>query len=375
MIKDKIKSFIRTITTTEKNIIGLDIGKSKIKMLELSGSDLSEVEVESYATVNVPPELINDDGDFNPENIAELSKLVAECWSKLNTTSKHVALAIKDISVIRKNILIPDFNSEEEVQLAVNTEIARLIPDDVQMKDLVTDFYTIGVSEVSPTENDTVVVASKKDRVDEIQAIVEGAGLMPEVLDVESCLFQNLLRLMVGDDFNNGTFVLADCSGDSLRMFVFKSGEFITSKESKFGGNNLTNDLVNNLGIEFNVAERMKIEKNGDETVDMIERSFINNYSSEFVSMLHYFNTASSISDIDQIVLFGGVAGTPRLTQAITEALLENPDIIIKNEPYVAKPLDDAEKGLRINLTKFAIDEPGLFLVTSLAIRKYLRQF
>lgn len=375
MIKDKIRQFISKITTTEKHIIGLDIGKSRIKMLELTGPHLGEMEVSSYATVPVPPELINENGEFNPENIAELTKLVSDCWRKLNTTSKHVAIAIKNTSVISKKVTIPDFTNSDELQLAVNQEVQRIIPENVAFKDLVTDYFTLGVSQNIPSENDTIVVASKKDRVDELQAIVEGAGLIPEILDVETYLYQNLLRIMVGEDFLKGNFVLADCAGDSLRLMVFTDGEFVVSRESKFGGNNITNDLVNNLGIEFDKAERLKIDRSGDETYDMIERSFVNNYSSEFISMLHYFSSANSISDFEQIILIGGVASTPHLTDSITEGLLESPELVIKNEPYVARPLEDAEKGLKINLTKFSQDESGLFLVTSLAIRKYLRQF
>lgn len=375
MIKDKIKEFLKTLTTTEKNIIGLDIGKGRIKMLELSGRDLGEVEVESYATVSVPPELINEDGEFNPENIAELTKLVSECWTKLNTSSKHVAIAVKGASVITKKVTIPDFNLEEEVNLAVNTEISRIIPENVEMKELVTDYCLIGPSQTIPTDNDVIVVASKKDRVDEIQAIVEGAGLIPEIIDVEPYLLQNLLKIMAGEEFSNGNYILADCAADSLRLYVFKNGEFLTTKESRLGGNNFTMDLVNNLGIDYAKAEKIKVDRIGDETFDMIERAFINNYTTEFISALHYFSSANSISEFDHIVLIGGVASTPLLTESITEALLENPDLIVKNEPYVARPLENAEKGLKINLTKFTQDEPGLFLVTSLAIRKYLRQY
>lgn len=375
MIKDKLRQFISKITTTEKNIIGLDIGKSRIKMLEMSGPHLGEMEVSSYSSVTVPPELINENGDFNPENIAELTKLVADCWKKLNTTSKHVAIAIKNTSVISKKVTIPNFNGEEEIQLAVNQELQRIVPENVTLKELVTDYYTIGVSQNIPSENDTVIVASKKDRVDEIQAIVEGAGLLPEILDVETFLYQNLLRIMIGQDFLKGNYVLADCAGDSLRLMVFTDGDFVLSRETRFGGNNLTYDLSNNLGIDFSTAEKLKIDRSGDETYDMIERSFVNNYSSEFISMLHYFSSANSLYDFEQIILIGGVASTPTLADAITQGLLDSPELVIKSEPYVARPLEDAEKGLKINLTKFSQDEPGLFLVTSLALRKYLRQF
>ena len=286
-----------------KNIIGLDLGLSMIKVMELSGADLESVKLEGYASIPVPPEYLNDNGEFGPENIKLISDLVHKCWKKAGCTSKNVAVCIKGNNVITKKAVLPNFLSQDELRLSVEAEISQYIPKDLTIEDLSLDYVSLGVNESNANENDMILIASKKEKIYEIQAIVEGAGLIPEILDVEPFAIQNILKLMKGDDFDKKTYVVADCSASMLRMFVFVKGVLTATKEAQIGGVNLTKDIVNNLGGSFENAEKMKLERKGDETFDLIEKSFINNYTSEFVSLLSYFSSATSLAEIDEIIL------------------------------------------------------------------------
>lgn len=370
-----MKKILSSLFNDNKNIIGLDIGLSMIKVMELSGADLESVKLEHYASVPVPPEFLNENGEFNPEHVKSISELVNKCWKKAGCTSKHVAVCLKSNNVITKKAILPNYSTQSDLRLAVEAEISQYIPDDLKVEDLALDYVNLGMNELSPNENDMLLIASKKEKIDDIQAIVEGAGLIPEIIDVETYAVQNILKLMKGEDFETKTFVVADCSASMLRMFVFVKGVLTATKEAQIGGTTLTYDIINNLGISFENAEKMKMERTGDETFDLIEKSFINNYTSEFISLLSYFSSAISLGEIDEIILTGGVASLPYLEQSIVNGLLETPDIAVNSEPHIARPLENAEKASKINMVKFSSEEPGLFLVTSLALRKYLRQF
>jgi len=370
-----MKNILSKLFNDNKNIIGLDIGLSMIKIMELSGEDLESVKLEGYASVPVPPEYLNENGEFNAEYVKNISELVNKCWKKAGCTSKHVAVCIKSNNVITKKAILPNYSTQMDLKMAVESELTQHIPEDLKIEDLAIDFFKLGANESSPSENDMLLIASKKEKIDDIQAIVEGAGLIPEIIDVEPYAIQNILKLMKGEDFEAKTYVVADCSASMLRMFVFVKGVLTATKEAQIGGITLTNDIINNLGISFETAEKMKIDRTGDETFDLIEKGFINNYTTEFVSLLSYFSSATSLGEIDEIILTGGVASLPFLEQSIVNSLLDTTDIIVNSEPYIARPLENAERSPKINMVKFSSEEPGLFLVTSLALRKYLRQF
>lgn len=370
-----MKKILSNLFKENINIIGLDIGVSMIKVMELSGADLESVKLENYASVSVPPELLNENGEFNREKLGDISALVQQCWKKAGCSTKNVAVCVKGNNVIIKKAIIPNFTDKEDLRSAVETEISKYIPNDLKVEDLGIDYIDLGNNDINPNEKNMLIIASKKEKIEEIQSIIEGAGLIPEIMEVETYAIQNLLRLMKGDEFVEKTYVLADCSSTMLRMFVFVKGELVSTKESPIGGVNMTYDLVNNLGISFENAETMKMERTGDETFDLIEKSFVNNYTTEFLSLLSYFTSAASITEIDEIILSGGVASIPYLEQSIINGLLENPDIVVNAEPTMARPLEHAEKGSKVDMVKFANDEPSLFLVTSLGLRKYLRKY
>lgn len=370
-----MKDFLSKLFNEEVNIVGLDIGLSSIKIMEVSGDNLEKVKLENYAIMPISPELLNENGDFKEEASGELSKLISKCWKKSGASSKNVAICMGGNNVITKNIIMPYYSDSLELKAAVESEFSKYIPEDINIEDLSIDYFLLGENEFNSNESDILVVATKKEKVDFLQSIVEGAGLIPEILDVEHFAIENLLKLMKGLSFYEGTYIVADCSSNMLTMYVYVNGVLIAIKETQIGGLNLTYDLINNLGISFEEAEKMKIERNGDETFDLIEKSFMNNYRTEFLSLLTYFSSANSLAEIDEIILTGGVAAIPNLEQAIIEGLLESPDVVVKNEPYIARPLDKAQKSSKLNLIKFAEEEPALFLVTSLALRKYLRKF
>lgn len=358
-----------------KNIIGLDFGTRYIKIMELSGSSLDDIVLEKYAKILIDPSYLNEHGEFNQEKISDISNLLKESWIKNDFSTRNITFCLKSNNVIIKKTIIPELNDESSLKIAVEEEISKYIPNDLTLENLMLDYFNIGKNDIDPNKNDYLIVAAKKEKIEDLQAILEGAELIPEILDIELFAMQNLLKLMSPDNFNNGTFVIADCADKLLRMFVFINGNLVTTKDVQIGGINLNYDLVNNLDISFEDSEILKLSRIGNDTYEVFEKSFLNNYVTEFLSCLAYFNSANSIVEIDEIILIGGVASMPYFDKAIVDGLIDTPEIIVKTEPYIARPLEKVSKSNNIDLVQFSQDEASLFLVTSLALRKYLRQF
>lgn len=368
-----MKSLLSLLNGPKKKIAGLDIGASSIKFMELEGEDVSSIKLVTYATEPVPRELSSEDGNY--ENIEALGALVRKCWKKSGSTTKHVAIALPTSSVISKKAIIPIFDNNEDLKLQVENELSKHLPTNMPIENIGLDYYTIGRNQQVPTDNDMLLVAAKKEKIEERVAIVEAAGLIPVILEVDQFVMQNMLRMMKGQDFMEKTYVVADCSANNLRLSMFSNGQMVYSKDSSIGGFSLTQDIMLNCGLTYEEAERTKVERNGDETYDMVLKTFLNNYASEFLRAFQYFYSATGVSEVDEIVLTGGVAGLPGIEEALTNAIMETGENNIKSKPYVARPLHSTPKSNRIDLVRFTRDEPSMFLATSLALRHYLRQY
>lgn len=368
-------SIIDKIFNKKKKFAGLDIGKSSIKFMEIEGDDIYNAKLIHYAIEPIPKNLLRES---SVENIQIISDLIKKCIKKSGSSNKNVVVCLSANATIAKKTLISDFDNEDAVQMQVESEIVKYFPTDINLDDVLIDYYTIGVNDQSPTDNDTLLIAGKKDKIDELLAGVESAGLTPAILDVDTYAINNLLRTLKGEDFLSKIYVFLDCSGNTLRMMVYKNGDLIHSKEIEIGGNQLTNDLMSNLGIDnYEEAEKLKITDQGDETYEMIKKQFLLNYAHEFVRALEYFSAATSIKEIEEIIITGGVSNMGDLPDIIKDLLIESSDIKLNQEPYVCRPINELKINIndKISLNKFNHEEGSLFLVTGLAIRHFLRQY
>ena len=355
------------------NLIGLDLGNSSVKIIELSGEDIGALKLVNYAIEPIPRELVGENGKFN--DIEKVAEIIKKCWKKAGSKIKNVALALPGGATTHKKVIIPHIESENELQAQMENELTNILPDGVDVSDMAFDFYNLGVNEQNPTDDEVLIVAAKKETIDERLAVVEAAGLIPLVLDIEQYSYQNIVRLIKGEDFNNGVYVVVDCSASVQRIMVFKNGELIYTKDSPIGGFNFTQEISITYGCTIEEAEKLKVEKSDDEAFKALEKQFAMNYASEFIRSLSYFTSATSIYSIDEIIVVGGVSGMYGLVESINQSLSEMQDIILASPVYVAKPFDSIEKSSQISLTKFTKDEPSLFLALSLALRRYLRTY
>ena len=368
-----MKNVLSQILNPPKKIAGLDIGTSSVKFMEIEGDSLENAKLANYAIEPIPQELANSEGKI--ENIEALAEIIRKCWKKSGSKVKNVAIALPSSTIITKKVIIPIYDEEEELKIQVESEIAKYLPNGMTLEEISLDYSILGINEQNPTEYDMLLVAAKKEKIDERIALVEAAGLVPMILDIEQYALQNMLKLMKADDFNEKTYLLLDCGAHSMKMLVFRKGELIFNRDIESGGVQLTHDLINNFSIPFAEAEKMKRETIGNDTYEIIEKTFLNNYVSEFLRTFQFFDSATSITNIDELILTGGVAGIMGIEDVFKNGIIANGETRIRTEPYVARPLHNTNKNEKISLNKFAKDETGLFLVTSLALRQFLRKY
>ena len=164
-----------------KPLIGLDISSSAVKLVELSGSAKDGYRVDRYAIEVLPRDAVADGNIVNLELTVEAVK---RAWKRLGTSTKNVAMALPQSSVITKKIIVPSGLREEELELQVESEANQYIPfalDEVNL-----DFQLIGSAPSSPDELELLIAASKKEKVEDRVAVAESAGLKTLVMDVES---------------------------------------------------------------------------------------------------------------------------------------------------------------------------------------------
>jgi len=343
-------------------LFGLDISSSSVKMLEIVEAGKGAYRVERYSIEPLPREAVVD-GNIN--NLEAVAEAVKRAHKRLATRTKHVAMAVPSGAVITKKIIVQAGLREDELEVQVETEANQYIPfalDEVNL-----DFQPIGAAPSSPEEEEVLIAATRKEKVEDRVAVAESAGLKALVMDVESYAQQSALSLVVqqlpggGKDQN---IAVVDIGANVMNVTVLRNEQSVYTREQAFGGNQLTQDIVSRYGMSVDEAENAK--RSGglpDDFEAEVLRPFMENLSMEVQRALQFFFTSTQYNSVDQILLAGGSAVIAGLDEAV-HTRTQVPCM-------VANPFAAMQTASRIQLKRLIVDAPSLIIACGLAMRRF----
>ena len=343
-------------------LFGLDISSSSVKMLEIVEAGKGAYRVERYVIEPLPRDATVDGNISNLESVVEAVK---RGYKRLGTRSRHVAMAVPTGAVITKKIIVPASLRENELEVQVESEANQYIPFALEEVNL--DFQVVGPSPTSPDEQEVLIAATRKEKVEDRVAVAESAGLKAAVMDIEAFAQQSALGLVVkqlpnaGKDMN---VAIVDVGANVMNVSVMRNDQSIYTREQAFGGNQLTQDIVARYGMSAEEAENAK--RSGglpDDFETEVLRPFMENLSMEVQRALQFFFTSTQYHSVDQILLAGGSAVIPGMDEVV-HTRTQVPTM-------VANPFASMQASPRIQLKKLMVDAPSLIVACGLAMRRF----
>ncbi|HKU46534.1 MAG TPA: pilus assembly protein PilM, partial [Burkholderiales bacterium] len=278
---------------------------------------------------------------------------------------KHVAMAVPTGAVISKKIVVPASLREEELEVQVEREANQYIPFALEEVNL--DFQVVGPAPSGPEEQEVLIAATRKEKVEDRVAVAESAGLKALVMDVESFAQQSALGLVVQSLPNSGkdqNVAVVDVGANVMNVTVLRNDQSIYTREQAFGGNQLTQDIVSRYGMSAEEAENAK--RSGglpDDFEAEVMKPFMENLSMEVQRALQFFFTSTQYHAVDHILLAGGSAVIPGL-DAVVNTRTQVPT-------SVANPFSLMQASPRIQLKRLMVDAPSLIVACGLAMRRF----
>ncbi len=343
-------------------LFGLDISSSSVKMVEIVDAGKGGYRVERYAIEPLARDAVVD-GNIN--NLEALIDAVKRGHKRLGTRTKFVAMAVPTGAVITKKIIVNGALGEAELEIQVEAEANQYIPFAIEEVNL--DFQILGPSSTSPDEQEVLIAATRKEKVEDRIAVAESAGLKPLVMDVESFAQQTALSLVVqalpggGKDQN---IAVVDVGANVMNVTVLRNDQSVYTREQAFGGNQLTQEIVTRYGMSPEEAENAK--RSGglpDDFEAEVLRPFMENLSTEVQRALQFFFTSTQFHSVDHILLAGGSAVIPGLDEVVN-ARAQVP-------ASIANPFAQMQISPRVQLKRLMIDAPSLIVACGLAMRTF----
>ena len=286
----------------KKDVIGLDIGCSSIKLVELK-EDKNGFKLQNLAISPLPPEAIVDGALMDSVTIIDT---IRDLITSSRTKTKDVVTSVSGHSVIVKKISLP-LMTEAELEESIQWEAERYIPFDIN--DVNIDFQIFGSTSENPEVMDVVLVAAKKDIINDYVSVIMESGLNPVIVDIDSFALENMLAMNY-DIEKEETIAIANVGASITNMNIIKNNLSAFTRDIFKGGNQVTEEIQRQLHVDHEEAEKIKVGTKVDLTSQPIIQNVLKTASEslavEIGNSLDFFQSTTTYEKITRIYLSGG---------------------------------------------------------------------
>jgi type IV pilus assembly protein PilM len=342
-----------------KNLIGLDIGSSAVKLVELKEGKEGTFQLVKAGLETLSPEAIVDGAIMDSSLVVEtISRLLATTGVK----SPNVAVSVSGHSVIVKKILLPTM-PEEELSESIRWEAEQYVPFDIN--DVYLDYVVLDPGAIGETMG-VLLVAAKKEKVDDFKNVVTQAGRVPSLVDVDAFALQNCYEVNYGADPGR-VVALVNIGASVMNVNILAQGQTVFWRDITFGGNQFTDALQKAYSLNFEQAEALKkgepIAGQTAQSIQPVLTGVSEDVAAELQKTLDFFQATSGSERVDSIVISGGGSKASHLDEVLKEKFGMPVEIL---NPFRSIFTDDRA----VDAAWLSEHSPALAVAVGLGVRK-----
>jgi type IV pilus assembly protein PilM len=286
-----------------RNLIGLDIGTSTVKIVELE-ENKGKYKLKNIGIAKIPRETINNGVIINADPLVQAIKSLL---SSLKITNRNAAVSVSGNNVIIKKINLP-LMSEEDLEPIISHEAEQFIPFDLDEVNI--DFQILGVNEDNAEQMDVMLVAAKKVNIQDYLDALNTAGIKTKVIDIDVFAMENMFGINYTHE-ENEICALIDIGATITNINIIKNNSSIFNRDAPMGGNLITEEIQKELFVSYEEAEMLKtgeqIEGIDKDILDQTITKTVSSIAREIQRTIDFF-TGQTLVEISHIYLSGGTA-------------------------------------------------------------------
>ena len=297
---------------TKKSLVGLDIGSQEIKAVEMVES-AGQMQLSALATMPAVDRV-------------DLPQALKEFFSKSGIRTKNVAISLSGQSVVVRYISMPRM-TEEELRSSLKYEAEKHIP--FELDEVALDcarLERVGVSEPGEEneEMQVLLVAARKEVLDELLGVIRVAGLVPVAVDVDGFALGSAFELSAssrGDGRElDGVTALIDVGGSKTSINIIEDGLSAFSREIYLAGKDFTEAISRRMGVSPEEGDRIKCESTSEdfEVMECVS-PLLGDLSAEIHASIDYFENHHE-RGVDSVRISGGSVSLPGLGDSFEQA-------------------------------------------------------
>jgi type IV pilus assembly protein PilM len=295
-----------------KNLVGVDIGASSIKVVQLK-EQRKRLTVARYGYAPLPPQTIVDGHVMNAGVITEA---LLKIFSDQKISQRDVAIGIYGQSVIVRKITVP-MMTPAELDEQISWEAEQHIPFDIKVMSI---DYEVLKRRPEAGQMDLLLVAAKKDEINDYASILREAKLRPIIVDINAFTIQNIFEQQYGLP-EDGTVALLNVGAAVSSLNVVSKGVSAFTREITNAGQAITEEIRKQCNVSYEQAEAYKCGGGPTEIIPQEVHQIItqacDTLAGEIQRSLDFYLATSGESEIGQIYVSGGSAYLAPLAKSI----------------------------------------------------------
>ena len=293
----------------KNQLVGVDIGSYAIKVVEIELNKKGRF-LKNFGIIGLPRHAIREGDIVEQEAVAEALK---KLFKNLKIRNQNVAVALSGYPVMAKRISLPN-SKREEIEATIHNQAEQYIPFDIN--DVNLDFDILdkeetlseGEDENEEKSLDVMLVAAKKDVINAYVNLLVAADLNPGVLDVDVFALQNAAELSITDEKEG--YAIVNVGAEELGINTVVNGTSLFSRDSSFGGTQITELIMSHFDVDFEMAEEIKLgavqDRPWDQKLEAGVSGVVSDWAQEIKRALDFVDTTYSDKTIGKIFVCGG---------------------------------------------------------------------
>jgi len=286
-----------------QRLVGLDFGSKAIKAVELSAQGRDELAMQRFGMVEVPNEQSRGE---------KLCQLV----DTMRLRGSRVATSVAGRSVIVRYITMRQM-PDDELKHNIRFEADKYIP--FGMEEIVVDCQRLHA--VAETEMRVVLVAVKRAFIEEHVRLMDQAGLRPVVVDVDALALGNAFEMNTpaADEDANRVVAVIEIGAGSTNIDMLDGLSTCWSRELFVAGDQFTEHIARDLGLDYAEVERLKLDAQGrEEEIREAVAPVLDDLRNEIMLTFDFFESEMD-KEVEALYFCGGSALLPGLVDYFGE--------------------------------------------------------
>ena len=333
---------------------GLDIGSGFVKLVVVDHSK-AEPEIVQITTSPLVPDAIVEGEIMDPALVAATVRSVIE---SSGLKKKEVVAAVGGHDVIIKRIPM-DRMSQTDAREVIRWEAEQHVPFDMENVQL--DFQILD-PDASSAQMQVLLVAAKRELIENRLSLLADAGLSPRMIDVDAFALHNAFEHSHPDALS-GLVALVNLGHESTNVNLLEDGRPLLVRDIPFGTRRLRESLQRERGLTADDADAILLGRGSVDQLRSLVADRVDELAVGIERAAAFIVAQSGGEGIGRVFLSGGGARVPGMAEALAERLGVRTEVANPLKRVAVRP-DVLES---VNIDELA---PMLMLPVGLALRK-----